>query len=113
MNNKYNDGANYNEFRRSNQEYDIEHNVNENMYNEQPESLSLDRHDEIEFYRAAITPSTGSRENGSFIKKEKTNNRRQNQETSGRRGFADAPPPGDSGDDFSSSDNNGGGSSLP
>ena len=78
------------------------------MYNEQPESLSIDRHDEMQFYGTAITPSTASHVKRSFIRKEKTNNRKQDQERSGGRGFADASPPGDSGDDFFSSYDNGG-----
>ena len=83
INNNCNDGANYDEIQSDNQEYNIYHNVNDTMYNEQPESLSLDRHDKIEFYIAAITPSTSSHKNRSFIKKEKTNNRNQDQERFG------------------------------
>ena len=85
MNNHSNHGANNDEIQSGNHEYDIEHNVNDAMYNEQPESLSLDRHNDIEFYGAAITPSTGSHKNRSFIRKEKTNNRKQDQERFGRQ----------------------------
>ena len=65
INNNHNDEENQN----GSQKYDIDYNVDDSMYVEQKESLSFDRHDDIEFCGATLTSGTGSRENRSFIKK--------------------------------------------